>query len=289
MRLVGFEADGKVRLGVVDGAEIIDLQAIDPAFPADLAEILRRPELGLASIAGLASRGRAVHRRKHAGLDHALPVRHPGKIICLGLNYHDHAKEGGNKVADYPAIFLRGASSLVAHGKPILRPLVSDKLDYEAEMVAVIGRRARHVKRQDALACVAGYSVFNDASVRDWQRHTTQWTLGKNFDATGGFGPDFVSADELPPGAAGLRIQSRLNGQVMQSDDTANMVFPVDRTIEIVSQAMTLEPGDLLIMGTPAGVGYARTPPVFMKPGDTIEIEIEKIGTLVNPIAAEAV
>jgi acylpyruvate hydrolase len=288
MRLVGFEADGKARLGVVAGAEIIDLQAIAPEFPVDLAVILRRPDLGLAAIAALAARANPAHRRARAGLEIALPVRHPGKIVCLGLNYHDHAKEGGNKVADYPAIFLRATSSLVAHGKPILRPLVSDKLDFEAEMVAVIGRRARHVKRETALSYVAGYSVFNDASVRDWQRHTTQWTLGKNFDATGAFGPEFVSSDELPPGAAGLRIQSRLNGRVMQSDDTANMVFPVDRTIEIVSQAMTLEPGDLLIMGTPAGVGYARTPPVFMKPGDTIEIEIEKIGTLVNPIAAEA-
>lgn len=288
MRLVGFEAEGEACLGVVEGADVIDLQAIDPGFPADLAEILRQPALGLPSVAALAMRAREIHRRKLAGLDLGLPVRNPGKILCLGLNYHDHAKEGGNKVADYPAIFLRGASSLVAHGKPIVRPRVSDKLDYEAEMVAVIGKRARHVKAAGALAHVAGYSVFNDASVRDWQRHTTQWTLGKNFDATGGFGPAFVSADELPPGAAGLRIQSRLNGQVMQSDDTANMVFPVDRTIEIVSQAMTLEPGDLLIMGTPAGVGYARTPPVFMKPGDTIEIEIERIGTLVNPIAAEA-
>lgn len=287
MRLVGFVAEGKARLGVVEGDEIIDLLAIDPAFPADLAEILRRPELGLGSIASLAARATPAHRRKRASLDIALPVQHPGKIICLGLNYHHHAKEGGNKVAEYPAIFLRTASSLVAHGKPIVRPRVSDKLDYEAEMVAVIGKRARHVSAANALSHVAGYSVFNDGSVRDWQRHTTQWTLGKNFDATGGFGPAFVSSDELPPGAAGLRIQSRLNGQVMQSDDTANMVFPVDRTIEIVSQAMTLEPGDLLIMGTPAGVGYARTPPVFMKPGDTIEIEIEKIGTLVNPIAAE--
>lgn len=287
MRVVGFEAEGKSRLGVVSGDEIVDLQAIDPGFPADLAEILCRAELGLGAIASLAALARDTHRRKLAGLDFALPVRKPGKILCLGLNYHDHAKEGGNKVAEYPAIFLRGLSSLVAHGKPILCPRVSDKLDYEAEMVAVIGKRARHVKVQDALAYVAGYSCFNDASVRDWQRHTTQWTLGKNFDATGGFGPIFVSADELPPGASGLRIQSRLNGQVMQSDDTANMVFPVDRTIEIVSQATTLEPGDLLVMGTPAGVGYARTPPVFMKQGDVVEIEIERIGTLRNPVAAE--
>jgi 2-keto-4-pentenoate hydratase/2-oxohepta-3-ene-1,7-dioic acid hydratase in catechol pathway len=287
MRLVGFERDGQARLGVVEGDTVIDLQALAPEFPADLAEILRRPELGLEAISRLARGATERHRIAREGLIFGLPVRKPGKILCLGLNYHDHAKEGGNKVADYPAIFLRTLSSLVPHGQPIVAPRVSDNLDYEAEMVAVVGKRARHVARADALSVIAGYTCFNDSSVRDWQRHTTQWTLGKNFDATGGFGPEFVSADELPPGAAGLRICSRLNGRVMQDDNTTNMVFPVDRTVEIVTQAMTLEPGDLLVMGTPAGVGYARTPPVFMQPGDTVEIEIERIGTLVNPIAAE--
>jgi acylpyruvate hydrolase len=176
----------------------------------------------------------------------------------------------------------------VAHGEPILRPAASPQLDYEAELVAVVGRVARHVAVADATAFIGGYSCFNDASVRDYQRKTSQWTVGKNFDRTGAFGPCFVTADELPPGAAGLVIQSRLNGRVMQKANTRDMIFPVAETVALLSECMTLEPGDLLVMGTPAGVGYARKPPVWMKDGDTTEIEIEGIGILSNPIRDEA-
>jgi acylpyruvate hydrolase len=288
MRIVSFNSNGQPRLGVQDGGEVIDLQYLDAAFPADLRIVLDTPGLGLEAVRRLAATAIAAHRRPLAGLDLALPVRTPGKIICLGLNYHDHAKEGCNTVAAWPAIFLRTLNSLVASGHPIIAPNVSDKLDFEAEMVAVVGKRTRHATIDKALDAIAGYTCFNDGSIRDYQRHTTQWTLGKNFDATGGFGPSFVSADELPPGARGLKIESRLNGQVMQSDNT-DMVFPVAETVVIVSQAMTLEPGDLLVMGTPAGVGYARKPPVFMKHGDTVEIEIERIGILRNPIRNETV
>ena len=216
-----------------------------------------------------------------------LPVLpQPGKIICLGVNYHDHAKEGGNKVADYPALFMRCATSLLAHGAPLQVPPVSSQLDFEAELAVVIGTRARHVPQAEALAHVFGYSCFNDATLRDYQRKTTQWTIGKNFDATGGFGPCLVTADELPPGGVGLHIESRLNAKVMQSATTSDMVFGVARTIALLSDCMTLEPGDVLMMGTPAGVGYARTPPVWLKAGDTIEIEIEGIGVLGNPVTA---
>ena len=212
-------------------------------------------------------------------------VPRPGKIVCLGVNYVDHAKEGGNQVGDYPALFLRCASSLLAHGAPLQVPSgVSDKLDFEAELAVVIGRRARFVAETDALDAVFGYACFNDATLRDFQRKTSQWTIGKNFDATGAFGPCLVTADELPPGCVGLHIESRLNGQVMQSADTADMVFGVARTIALLSQSLTLEPGDVIVMGTPGGVGYARTPPVWMKAGDRIEIEIERIGTLANPV-----
>ena len=161
-------------------------------------------------------------------------------------------------------------------------------MDYEAELVAVVGRRARHVASADALASIAGYSCFNDVSIRDYQRKTSQWTIGKNFDRTGPFGPCFVTADELPPGATGLTIESRLNGQVMQHANTSDMLFPVDETVALLSQCMTLEPGDLIVMGTPAGVGHARKPPVWMKDGDTIEVEIERIGVLRNPVKDEA-
>jgi len=168
-------------------------------------------------------------------------------------------------------------------------PKVSSKFDYEAELAVVIAKKVpRHTPRDKALDYVFGYGCFNDMSVRDYQKRTGQWTIGKNFDATGGFGPVLVTADELAPGATGLRIQSRLNGQVMQDANTSDMIFPVDETIALLAECMTLEPGDAIIMGTPAGVGQARTPPVWMKAGDVIEIEIEKIGVLRNPIVAEA-
>ena len=208
----------------------------------------------------------------------------PGKIICLGVNYIDHAKEGGNQVGDYPALFLRCATSLLAHGAALRVPSVSSKLDFEAELAVVIGRRARFVSPDEALNHVFGYACFNDGTLRDYQRKTTQWTIGKNFDATGAFGPSIVTADEVPAGAAGLRIQSRLYGQVMQSANTTDMVFGVARTIALLSESLTLEPGDVVVMGTPGGVGYARNPPVWMKAGDTIEIEIEGVGLLSNPV-----
>lgn len=184
-------------------------------------------------------------------------------------------------------MFLRTNRSLVAHDEPIVRPLQSTSLDFEGELVAVIGRTARRVTRDKALDHVAGYSIFNDASVRDYQLRTSQWTVGKNFDGSGPFGPDFVISDELPAGAAGLAIETRLNGQIMQSANTRGMIFGVAETIELLSACMTLEAGDVLVMGTPAGVGAARKPPVWMKPGDRVEVAIERVGTLSNPIVEE--
>ena len=221
------------------------------------------------------------------GLRHLLPLENPGKVVCLGLNYVDHAAEGGHARPTYPSFFLRTRTSLVPHGEAILRPRCSEQLDYEAELAVVIGRTAKHVARADALAYVAGYSCFNDGSVRAYQRKTSQWTIGKNFDCTGGFGPVFVTADELPPGAAGLAIGTRLNGQTMQSANTRDMIFGVAETIELLTECLTLEPGDVLVMGTPAGVGHARRPQVWMKPGDVVEVEIEGVGVLRNPIEDE--
>jgi acylpyruvate hydrolase len=173
---------------------------------------------------------------------------------------------------------------LVAHNGVIPVPPISTSLDYEAELAVVIGKTTRHVSEAQALDSVFAYASFNDGSFRDYQRKTTQWTVGKNFDKTGGFGPWLTTADELPAGCKGLHIESRLNGQVMQSDNTSNMVFDVARTIHLMSECMTLESGDVLVMGTPAGVGYARKPPVWMKPGDVIEIDIEKVGVLRNTV-----
>ncbi len=280
MRFVCYLRGGMPRLAVVDGESAVDLAA-------DLrAELAAGRDPVAAGRAALAS---GAARLPLASLTLAPPVPEPGKVVCLGLNYFDHAKESGRDKPDYPWFFLRGKSSLMGHGQPALRPRVSDKLDYEAELALVIGRTVpRHVKREDALPYVFGYSCFNDISVRDYQKRTSQWTIGKNFDATGGFGPVLVTADELPPGAAGLRISARLNGRVMQDANTRDMIFPVDETIALLAECMTLEPGDVVVMGTPAGVGQSRTPPVWMKPDDVVEVEIEGIGTLGHRIADEA-
>jgi len=190
-------------------------------------------------------------------------------------------------VPDYPTIFTRFTSTLIGCGSAIIRPLVSTQLDYEGEMAAIIGVGGRHISEQYALDHVIGYSIFNDASVRDFQKKSPQWTIGKNFDGTGAFGPYMVTADELPRGGSGLHIQTRLNGAVVQDATTNDMVFSVARLISILSEAMTLSPGDIIVSGTPAGVGMARNPPLFMKHGDVCEVEIEGIGILRNPVEDE--
>lgn len=285
MKLISYRGPAGNDWGILTGHKIVPSAELAAGFIGDLAFDVGSDQWAAvpAALDKLVAKG--------AGIDLAsvtqLPViPRPGKIVCLGVNYIDHAKEGGNSIGDYPAVFMRCATSLLAHQSSIRLPRVSDKLDYEAELAVVIGSKAYDVSEADALKHVFGYACFNDASLRDYQRLTTQWTIGKNFDGTGAFGPYLVTSDELPVGCEGLRIQSRLNGQVMQDANTANMAFNVRKTISLLSQSMTLEPGDVIAMGTPGGVGYARTPPVWMKPGDTIEIEIEGIGILSNPIAA---
>ena len=215
-------------------------------------------------------------------------IANPPKIICVGLNYLDHAAESPYKdTPAYPAVFPRFATTLIGDGEAIERPLISEELDFEGELVAIIGKSGRHIPREKALEHVAGYSIFNEGSVRDYQFKSPQWTVGKNFDNTGAFGPYFVTSDELPRGASGLKIETRLNGQVMQSGNTADMIFPVDELIATLSEAFTLQAGDVLVTGTPAGIGWARKPPLFMKEGDICEVEIESIGILTNPIRNE--
>ena len=286
MRFTTYLRDGAPRLAVVDGDNLVDLNDANPQVPADLRLALKAGvDVAAAGAAALKDKAK---RQPLAGATLAPLVPEPGKTVCLGLNYFDHAKEGGRDKPDYPWFFFRAASSLVASGQPGLLPVVSSKFDYEAELAVVIGKKVpRHTKEADALQYVFGYSCFNDMSVRDYQKRTPQWTIGKNFDGTGGFGPVLVTADELPPAAVGLKIQGRLNGEVMQSANTADMIWGVAETLSLLSEVLTLEPGDVVVMGTPAGVGQARTPPVWMKAGDTFEVEIERIGTLVNPIRAE--
>lgn len=227
--------------------------------------------------------GRAIDENKVRFLP---PLARPGKIVCVGLNYVDHAAEAGFELPPFPTLFVRFASSLVGHGAPLVKPAVSDALDFEGELVAIIGRGGRNIDEANALDHVIGYSVFNDASVRDYQMKTTQWTAGKNFDGTGAFGPWIVTADELPQGATGLKLETRLNGEIVQSASTADMIFPVARLVAILSSFMTLETGDIIVTGTPAGIGMTRTPPLYMKAGDVCEVEIEGVGLLSNRVEA---
>ena len=289
MRLFSYNKHGHAAIGIVKSAsasEFVDLGATGLSFSTDMTEILAAPG-ALAAVKAAADTAPVHAVKPLAGIRYLPVVPRPPKIICLGLNYADHAKEGGHARPEYPSFFMRGATSQIGHNEPIVRPKASTKLDYEAELAVIIGSRARHLSKANALSCVAGYACYNDGSVRDYQRKTNQWTIGKNFDATGGFGPFLVTADELPAGAAGLRIQSRLNGKVMQDANTKDFLFDVVESLCIITECLTLEPGDVIITGTPAGVGYARTPPVWMAPGDVCEIDIEGVGVLSNPVADE--
>lgn len=271
--------------GGLAGIGAVNLSELAPEIGPDLQVLAQAGPQRLAEISALVDAGEAT---LDAGeLRPALPIARPGKVLCLGLNYAGHAREGGHEVPTYPGVFMRATTSLIAAGEPMVRPHISDKLDYEAELMLIIGKGGRHIAEASALEHVFGYTIFNDGSLRDFQRKSSQWTPGKNFDATGPVGPIVVTPDEVPPGADGLRICSRLDGEIMQDSNTSDMIFSVARTIAIISEFATLEPGDMIAFGTPEGVGYPRTPPVFMQPGQTIEIEIEGIGVLANPVVGE--
>jgi len=284
MRFVSYLDQGGATWGVLDGSRVIPSAQLGQNFPPTLMALIADAEAFNRLSHAWRGRSSDMTGSLLTDLDMLPCIQRPGKVICLGVNYIDHAKEGGNQIGDYPAVFLRCSTSLLAHRAPLRVPSISDKLDFEAELAVVIGRAARHVSEQEALNAGCGDACFNDATLRDYQRKTSQWTVGKNFDATGAFGPCLVTSDELPAGCVGLHIESRLNGQVMQSANTADMAFGVARTVSLLSESMTLEPGDVVVMGTPGGVGYARTPPVWMKAGDTIEVEIEGVGVLSNPV-----
>jgi 2-keto-4-pentenoate hydratase/2-oxohepta-3-ene-1,7-dioic acid hydratase in catechol pathway len=280
MRIVNFETRGVSGIAADEGSGWHGLAQPDSGFPGTLPELI-------AQGADLLHVGRTLGQSPEIDLKAVRllpPVPVPPKILCLGLNYDDHLQESGLKKPAYPEIFARFATSLIAHREPIRRPRESIALDYEAELAVVIGKAGRRIPQEQALDHVAGYSIFNDATVRDFQLRTPQWTMGKNFDGTGSFGPWLVTPDALPPGAGGLRIQGRLNGQVMQNSRTDSLIFSVPVLIATLSVAMSLERGDVIITGTPGGVGAARKPPVFMKAGDIYEVEIEGIGVLTNPV-----
>ena len=284
MRLLNFLQDGHSRLGARVANDVVDLTAA--GLPDSIDKLLLLGDDGMARARqALAA---ATQKISLSAVTYLPPVLNPSKAIAVGLNYVDHAAESPYKdPPKYPVLFQRYKSSWVAHNQNIVRPNVSTAFDYEAELVVVIGKPGRYIDKKDALRHVAGYSIFNDGSIRDYQLRTTQWMMGKNFDRTGGFGPEFVTADELPEGAIGLRLQARLNGQIVQDANTKDMIFDVVTLVSVCSEAMALQPGDIIIAGTPAGVGMARKPPLYMKAGDVCEIEIEKIGILRNKVIDE--
>jgi acylpyruvate hydrolase len=266
--------DGFIDLAQVPGGagELGALLRAAPDFVALQAAVDAAPAAALVAPGGLC----------------APPIATGAKVLCLGLNFLDHATEGSYARPEYPVVFSRYPSSFVGHDEPLELPVASSKFDFEAELVAVIGKRGRRIPQDAALSHVAGYTLMNDGSVRDFQKRTPQWLMGKNFDRSGSLGPEIVTADELPPGARDLALRGRLNGTVMQQASTSDMLFDVATTVAYISIAMALEPGDLIAMGTPAGVGHARKPPLFMTAGDTFEIELERVGTLRNTVRAEA-
>jgi len=284
MRLVNFRKSGKHALGARLGDAIVDLTAA--GLPDSVDALLTLGADGMHRAQAAAKKGGATLPLASAKL--LAPVLNSSKAIAVGLNYIDHAAESPYKDAPkYPVLFHRFPSSWVAHGEALLKPKVSDQFDYEAELAVIIGTGGRYIAKEKALDHVAGYSLFNDGSIRDYQFKSHQWMIGKNFDASGSFGPELVTADELPQGAVGLRVQCRLNGQVMQDANTKDMIFDVATLVSTCSEIFALQPGDVIISGTPAGVGFARKPPVFMKQGDTVEVEVEKIGILRNTIRNE--
>ncbi len=287
MKLMMFEDGAGQSLGAVVGDDVVRLKTADVSLPNDLLALISGGAEAVERARAAVANAGANARLALSDVRPALPIARPEKFICVGLNYALHAKEGGHDIPSYPSFFLRVASSLVAAGAPVLRPRCSEQLDYECELAIVIGKGGRHIEEADALEHVFGYTIFNDVSVRDFQRKTSQWTPGKNFDGTGPLGPWVVSADELPAGASGLRITTRVNDQTMQDSNTSDMIFSTARTIALLSEFMTLTPGDIIATGTPSGVAHARKPPAWMKAGDKVEVEIEGIGVLANPVVDE--
>lgn len=282
--LVGQTGADTAVFAVSDG-KAVNLSALDGRVGADLMGLITTPDL----IESLTDKIAGAPSVAVDTITPALPVAAPGTIICMGLNYIEHIKEGGYDVPDYPALFMRSKNSLMAAGAPMVRPAISETLDYEAELMLIIGKGGRHISEADALDHVFGYTVFNDGSIREYQRKTHQWTPGKNFDDTGAVGPVTVTPDELPEGAAGLKIESRVGDEILQSSNTANMIWNVRQIIATISAYTTLEPGDLIATGTPPGVGHAKKPgPRWLRPGETVEIEIEGIGICASPIIDEA-
>ena len=285
MKLISFMNNGAPTYGIVSGADnasVLDLKPILGDRAPDLRSLIAQKMTGAAA-AALAQHGAPL---KFASLELLPVIPNPDKILCVGLNYKDHLAESGHASTEMPAIFLRVPSSQVAHGQAILRPPESHRLDYECEIAVIMGEGGRRIKEADAWGHIAGYSCYNDGSIRDWQNHTTQWTAGKNYFKTGGFGPWMVTADEIKPGQR-LTVSTRLNGVELQRSHTDLMIHSIPKLIAYISSFTPLLPGDVIVTGTPGGVGNKREPQLFMKAGDVVEIEVDAVGILRNSIRDE--
>lgn len=290
MRLVTYLDGGEPRLGALRGEvarqEVVDLNRADTALPAEMIPLLRGGPAAMDRARRALDAAPAGNARPLASMTLRAPVPRPGKIICIGLNYRDHAAESAVAVPDYPTVFAKYASCVIGSGEAIVLPKLSDQVDYEGELGVVIGRTARHVPESSALGYVAGYLPFNDVSARDFQHRTSQWTIGKTFDTFGPMGPALVTADEVPdPQHLDLRV--RIGDELLQSSNTGKMIFSIAQLIAYLSAVLTLEPGDVIATGTPEGVGAARTPQRFLRPGEVVRVELEALGALENPVVAE--
>jgi 2-keto-4-pentenoate hydratase/2-oxohepta-3-ene-1,7-dioic acid hydratase in catechol pathway len=281
MKFATFKINGATSWGLIDGNDVLDVGAVVRDRFADLKSAI--------AASALAEAAKAAGKATRHPLDKIswLPViPNPDKILCIGLNYENHRKETGRDEVENPTVFGRFANSQTGHLTDIIRPKVSTHLDYECELALIIGKPGRYISKADSWSHIAGYACYNEGSVRDYQRHTSQFTPGKNFPNTGAFGPWMVTPDEA--GDLGpLRLQTRLNGEVMQDTTISQMIFDIPRQIEYCSAFTRLEPGDVIVTGTPGGVGSRRTPPIWLKPGDVVEVEIDRIGLLRNGVADE--
>ncbi len=282
MKVTSFLRNSKATYGVVHDGGLVDIGArLGDEYPT-LRSVL---EAGALDAVRQAAEGRAPDL-SYQDAEQLPVIPDPPKIILVGVNYVEHRKESGRDPSEHPVLFTRFANVQIGHDRPMVRPTVSDKFDFEGELAIIIGKGGRHISEADALGHIAGYACYNDGTIRDWQRHTHQFTPGKNFPATGAFGPWMVTADEIPDPTT-MTLVTRLNGQEMQRATTDMLIFDIPHLIRYISDWTELEPGDVIPTGTPGGVGFRRDPPLFMKPGDVIEIDIDKIGVLRNPIVAE--
>jgi acylpyruvate hydrolase len=291
MKLVTFVHKDTLHIGALrNGAgsgSVIDLNRADPSLPTDMTVLLRSGPAALKKASAALNGATPADTHDLASVTLQAPVPRPEKIICIGLNYRDHAAEANQEIPDVPTIFSKFANAVTGPRAPIIIPRVSERVDYEGELAFVIGRRGRYIPEEQALAHVAGYMAFNDVSARDFQMRTSQWTIGKTFDSFAPMGPALVTADEIPdPHRLDIRVS--IGDEVLQASNTRHLIFSIPQLVAYLSQVMTLEPGDVVATGTPAGVGFARRPPRFLRPGDVIRVEIEGLGALENPVIAEA-